>query len=1169
MKMTIKELYQSLTNEGEIGQQAVKLLGQTHWFTINAVFDPRSGAALPQAISEFISKITSQEGDTVLHDRVWRITEHARESLRHLYSSLNKSPSREQALMPIRSVRELDANSFIKLSNRPGRNIREKLAGKPYLQAVRHFQSVDLPENRLLKEFSIRLVELLEMKSQNLGTQEDPLVQIIHNWLHSDEAQSISRWNNTPPNNTLLSHRDYRRVWDAWRWLQSLDDDIEKDMLHIDERQKIIDFWNGMERIRISQNAVVAELPLFFDYETFRISVFGNSKIQVFTDRSFSLTTSDDLALINTHGRIEKQETILISYPVCVDLTKPKASYASKNTTGILPYTLLWQNWKSDFEDVDIPLFNANAVWFNSSATTVSSTDLFFQSSIHQEYLERAARSFTTRLKNNFMNDTLIWLIPDLSNDFELEILRRNINSNFHYAEPLPRSIAAVIEKINYSSIPKDGYKVIVLDKCNGRNYATQIIAKYSEELKNKVPQTRGYFWERHPTIVIHQENNNLQRESVPIYSLNQNCQWIPPYVQNKSSELKFKNINELIGIDDYDTIITITNPPVQGGMQIYALQTKAQDIPLWRDYLPELAMRVPINGILGRFSLVEKMSIPPLRGKTIPLSIPTKFVLDAGKEYYQFPLIKGNGNDEFHYTAYLRSKDFPLHENIVCRLFMTYEYGANDPYQLRFISEEKINGKQLNVLAEWRVSQGDDIPNAFNYPTFPEASSWNEIIKNKEDYVCFTSEWWHRFENSCEAIHNFKPQLGNETNIECIHYDVFLENKGFGFSYSDNGDKIFCHRRAFVSDEVFDAWETGDEVYALIEETSKGYSAKIIALTQNDIEDTLNESIRTQQQKISKFFANNKRYLHFELYNLFGGLRDFNQYSTTSSLIDDFRQSVYHLIKKLTPMLHSTNTYSEIRREIIMLFSFLHKYAPSEHGEELCRLILQDDWKQYVTEFGYAIGDCTCDWQRRLWNSIISHWSGRGTNIEATDIRIMNIVLLRNPKLMNSFSCDEAEKYLDKLLYRMSRDTNSKVLTLEIKRFIENFPAEKDKIYKSKKKDKEEVKAYYQNLKFCEKLTAQLELLLVILQLRSSSDEKIRMLLYPTSKRTIDFLQLLDTISDLDFGTFSRIKIAIDKPEGAQNTCDLIFALKYYLSGTDATSGIQILEVANEQEEP
>lgn len=159
--MNTADLYNALLLNDE---KAKLLLLQTHWFTVNAIFDPRSGEALPQPLTSFCKKLAfpkSNEGPLQLHDRLWRITEHARAAVEHLIRSLNENPKREHALLPIRAVKELDAVSFIKLSQRPGRNIREKLSGKPYLQAVRRYQSIDLPENRLLKAFAVRLHELL------------------------------------------------------------------------------------------------------------------------------------------------------------------------------------------------------------------------------------------------------------------------------------------------------------------------------------------------------------------------------------------------------------------------------------------------------------------------------------------------------------------------------------------------------------------------------------------------------------------------------------------------------------------------------------------------------------------------------------------------------------------------------------------------------------------------------------------------------------------------------------------------------------------------------------------------------------------------------------------------------------------------------------------------
>ena len=269
--MTLIELYQWQGGEGKNGENARALLTQIHWFTINADFDPKTGEALPQALSAFLGNVARTPAAETLHDRLWRITEHARPSVERLFRALNESPRREHALLPVRAVRELDASSFIKLSNRPGRNIREKLAGKPYLQAVRRFQSVNLPENRLLKAFVTRLAELLELRRDCLRETEDELLAKIQSWLLSDNAQAIARWDNLPPNNTLLSHRDYRRVWDAWRWLQTVDDDIVRDLSQLETRDKTMRLWDDYGRMYFEGTHRFAEMPVLFDYEKLEI----------------------------------------------------------------------------------------------------------------------------------------------------------------------------------------------------------------------------------------------------------------------------------------------------------------------------------------------------------------------------------------------------------------------------------------------------------------------------------------------------------------------------------------------------------------------------------------------------------------------------------------------------------------------------------------------------------------------------------------------------------------------------------------------------------------------------------------------------------------------------------------------------------------------------------
>ncbi len=377
--MKLIELYHLMKEDGEKAKNPRQLLEQTHWLTVNADFDPKTGAALPQALSGFLGRV-SRAKDGIRCDRLWRITEHARPSVERLFRTLHESPRREQAMLPAHAVRELDASSFMKLSNRPGRNIREKLAGKPYLQAVRRFQSVDLPENRLLKAFVIRLSDLLALRVKCLD-EEDELLPQIQSWLVSDEAKSIGVWNNLPPNNTLLSHRDYRRVWDAWRWLQTLDEDIEKDFSQFKERRKMINSWKRDAKKYSESRYCFAEMPVLFDYEHFQVRPWMT------------------IACQETQEKISRQIISIESKePVCVDLSTVHPCYTTTaKRTDVLPDTYVWQQWKDAEKTVSIALFHSDAVYLHPEATSISSSDLFFSKSEAVEPLFRLFFSFLLR----------------------------------------------------------------------------------------------------------------------------------------------------------------------------------------------------------------------------------------------------------------------------------------------------------------------------------------------------------------------------------------------------------------------------------------------------------------------------------------------------------------------------------------------------------------------------------------------------------------------------------------------------------------------------------------------------------------------------------------------------------------------------------------------------
>jgi len=784
--MNLRELYRSARTDGPNGETARELLEQTHWFTVNAVFDPKTGDALPQALSVFLAKVAEQKPNGRTQDRLYRITEHARPALERLLRTLNESPRREHAILPVRSVRELDAASFIKLSTRPGRNIREKLAGKPYLQAVRRFQSVDLPENRLLKAFVSRLAELLTLRCDVLGEPEDELLPKIESWLLSDEAQAIGNWGNLPPNNTLLEHRDYRRVWDSWRRLQTLDDDIAQDLLRLNARRETMRRWMNYARKYRKGTHLFADMPVLFDYEKFTIRTWSlELKLQRATRRI---------------GRSAGKRTIEATV-CCIDLTALRPQFADTTSDSqALSETFLWQQWKNAADTVDMALFNSDAAYLHPDATTITSQDLFFFSDrIANPLLDRAARAFANRLHETFKIIRLIWLVPDALNDFELEIVRRNLNARFPGAEPLPRSIAALFEQIDYARITNDGYPVVVVDTIGGITCATKMVARFDDDLMKRLPETNGYYWERCPSVILSQRDAEEERR-YDIAMVDGNGAWHDSAPPERPQFIDPKVLKDDNRIGEFAFLINVSHSPVAGGMRLHALQTRAGDIPLWRNHIPELSIKGYFSGFYRRFYLVSRgTTIAPIRELSVQIPIKEQFTLPAGKRFYQFPLFQGENAAELRFSARLESPAFPLKSDTACELILTFQYGDDDPYTLTFAPLDKSFPP---VRAHWQRTVEENVSNA-PAPEYPEPlpwdalQMWRDVQGNEVDLY----EWLiHRFgklSKISKVYRDKSPEENEERTFFEISRRAFVNRIGLMWSDGRALDNIQDH--AFV----------------------------------------------------------------------------------------------------------------------------------------------------------------------------------------------------------------------------------------------------------------------------------------------------------------------------------------------------------------------------------
>ena len=1099
--MNLEELYKSFSTN----KDSKELLLQSHWFASFADFDPKTGETLPMSLNKALNRIANRQPSKVLKDRLWLLTDHSEQAARRLMKALSEEPRRESAYLPIRDVRELDTASFIALSRRPGRNIREKLADKPYMQAVRHFQSIDVPENRLLKTYLMTLADALELRKKYLkDRQTEDLLQTIYRWLNEDGIREIARWENLAPNNTLLSHRDYRRVWNSWRWLQSIEEDIENDFANLQKRRDLRTKWDGLAKRYASGNTVYADMPLFVDFNAFDI-----------------VPWDETLPCIQAAGISHDKEFFETNEPVCLDLTQLHPVYATPSQEGKLTDSFFWQRWNNGDEAVDLELFDSDAVYAGEGSVTVTCSDMFFYRGKQiPEVLNQASRSFSLRLREHFRNGKLIWLTPDSMNDFELDLVRRNINSGFSQAEPLPCAVAAVVKHIDYSKISRDGYRVAVVERINGKAFLTEMVARYDADLRKELPETHGYIWEKGFSKLI---SSDVEVDSVNmgIYMLGRSGEWTRncnPYgVAHKDDR------DQILPRDGFDCAIRLNGRPVSGGIKLYQLQRQVKDIPLWRYRIPELMTKVMMNGFYQPFYFVGKdVTVQPVRGKAVRIPVPQEFTLPMGKKAYRLPLLQGANEEALEYEAKLVSKDFPYSEDVKCSLIMTYTYGADDPYKLVFEPTDK-RYRKVNVI--WQLKEDvviDDAP----APGYPESEGWPGILRHynpvRQEYSDLT-EW---------ALRSTRKLLDivSPINASIVSGPVKIgwkrdkNGKQFTFVTNPNGKDYFIHENSLAHGVDSSKISEGDTLYFFTEKKGDKVVTKHVAPREE----------WSREDVAFNVSQNASKYIHSAMYVPFIRIWADGRSCIDSECPTLFRNEIGDVITRLYNLTMTSNVSDWLKRDVVFLMCCMGKDMPTIVNRYV--ISMANSKKLDEQSLGFALGNLSEGWQKELFKAVIAQNNG-------FTLRTFAHAIWRSEGFVHVFSYEELQEILDCLMAKVWKNT-------------EELCADKDP---NKRK---------RNVAH---MTRYLELLMGLLRTRESSDESIRMLLQPGQDRTVKFsesvnLLIADAVSRGD-DYFSRLKLDISTRASDDRTPDLLYALRVYLEGDMAASAIRVTGVAEDDE--
>ena len=477
----------------------------------------------------------------------------------------------------------------------------------------------------------------------------------------------------------------------------------------------------------------------------------------------------------------------------------------------------------------------------------------------------------------------------------------------------------------------------------------------------------------------------------------------------------------------------------------------------------------------------------------------------------------------------------------------MTYTYGEDDPYKLRFIPLDSAEAGFKSIRVEWRsASEGEAADlEKLPVPDFPVRKSWSDFQKfPKEDGKSSSDllDWCcSKLAGLNDLISfNYEQEFQSILNRRKVGYWEWGTTDRTGKYYcrvNVEGDSVFCHSSQFIEAVDENSLYEGCPVYLDVFTNEKGPSGSNISFSES-LPSLLQEKA---QDTINRKHSRTMEYAKKGIFSLrFPALTIWNHDHSLSEpdVPDHFREAILEGTKRIISIIESENMPDTLKEELFFFLCCLHKDAPGIVGSRLLdavkdKKLLRKDYKNIA----FAIGNAELPYQQELLENVIAPIDNAGLTRSIT-MEVLSIALWRSETLINNKLIKEKLGALSRNLYGC--------LEFDLQKVVNDGKG-------------------YQIATLCK----HLELLLALLRSRGIEGKEFKMVFAPGNDLTKKYATLVDKVSriviDSDIELKSRISLQIKKPEMFRNTPDLLYALRMYLTGDSGANNIFITGVNDE----
>ena len=825
-----------VSEDNELKEEAKLLLFVQNW--IIRILDSMEEDTLDYSLKKMLEQNADKTSNIyTLKDALSSIVADSDLAFRHLNENMREKIIRENVQMPVYKVREINSYGLNWLSRQSGRTIRQKVssAGNS-IMAVQRRMSFDTAENRLFVAFAKELYEKLNTKLDGLGEidyrqideEEEDMRDELAVFLRRDDIAEVRRWENLPPNNTLLSDQNYKKIWHAWNEMKKLDERIQNDFDYIGNRLTTIFFIELLVYFR--EILKIPQTPVEVDYDEYnvylcekqlfcldgdgntvlisqdnnhiylksvkkdivvelegskliiRVSKEDDKEYEVTKDKIYSyvklIATKLGVGTPKTNSIVQQKEVQRFN-SIVVDLFSLHPGYIGddlsyeKLTERLLQQRYTGNDIDGDERDYYIPCDNTNAIKMISGVNDTY-TIPFAVDNGSMEQMKRLVHM----MENYIVADSFTYVFPDAYNELQLSMVHKAARMVYRRVRNVPLSIGTAFKfqtTENFKSNFEPGDFLLVVNLIDDEVTFTLVTGEYDEKLDSEISDYKGIVWERHPTsttLFKDEINNNIIdlltkvgcAKSEKVYKLlgldglydevdklsiffgkewfqitsdvKQIVEQFKLNITDATTEFLMRNRSVVSGANVH-IVSLVDNLIYKGSMPFYNIGKqdilegckelerleRLSDIPLWHDHLPALAIKL----MYGKFDLIKNARVEPRFEERQNIPIIGTFTLPKKCKEYHFNLVQDENARKMQYEAVIKNPAFPLNHDVECNLMMTYQYGAEEPYELVFVPKDSETSGFYEAKVKWFRLEKYAIED-LEAPDFPTKIPWEEL---------------------------------------------------------------------------------------------------------------------------------------------------------------------------------------------------------------------------------------------------------------------------------------------------------------------------------------------------------------------------------------------------------------------------------------------------------